>query len=138
MILAELEEIEAKLDAILSPPVLPPDHGTLVFEGENMSDVTVPNGTATQTATVNWIDANGDSVAAESPAVWSSSDSSHATVDDAGVVTLVVQDAAYSVSISADTTNNDGSVASATGTISVEAAPAPPAPEPVSGDITFS
>ena len=102
-----------------------------------MSDVTVPDTTPTQTATVAYLDVDGDPTTPQSVPAWSSSDETIATVDASAdpsglTATVTLHGAIGSATISAATTNNDGTVVTASGTITVAAS------EPASGDVTFA
>ncbi len=102
-----------------------------------MSDVTVPDTTPTQTATVTYLDADGDPATPASTPAWSSSDESIATVDASAdptglTATVTLTGAVGSATISAATTNNDGTLVTASGTVTVTAA------EPATGDVTFA
>lgn len=142
LILLGVEEIQAALGLLPAPDVV---SGTITFQGENMSDASVPAGTTTELATAAFLDADSNVQTPATPPVWASSDESVATVEaDAGdasgltaLVTLNPADSAVSVTITATATNQDGSVAVASGTLTVEAAVPPPAPDVVSGDVTF-
>ncbi len=138
LILAELADIEdtlAQLTASSHSPGMPV-RGALIFEGEAMTDVTVPDTTPTQNASVSYVDADGAEAQPQSPPVWSSSDDAVASVDSSadpsGLTAVVTIHGVGSATISAAATNSDGSVATASGTITVAAA------EPVDGTITFS
>lgn len=76
MILAELEEIEEMISRLLPPTPTDAVSGTITFQGETMSDITLPAGTTTATATASFFDASGNGVAAQTPPVWSVSDPS--------------------------------------------------------------
>lgn len=146
LIILELEEIEAKIDALLPPPP-PPDlvSGTLTL-GESMSDISVPAGTLSEKAVATFVDANGNSGVPASPPVWAVDDSTLASVtadpaDATGQtadVSLVDTDSGVVVNVTATATNADGSVAVAAGSITVEAAIPPPPVDLVSGDVAFS
>ncbi len=139
LILAELADIEDTLAQLAASSHSPdtPIRGILVFEGEAMTDVTVPDTTPTQNASVSYVDADGAEAQPQSPPVWSSSDESVASVDasaDPSGLTAVVtlHGVTGAATISAATTNNDGTVATASGTITVAAG------APVDGTLTFS
>jgi hypothetical protein len=146
MILEELEEIEAKLDSLFPPP--PPDlvGGFITFEGESMSDITVPAGTASVKAVATFTDANLNAGVPATPPVWASSDESLATVapdpaDTTGQtadVSLAATDSAVSVTVTSTATNADCSTDVLSAAINVEAAVPPPAPDLVGGDIAFT
>lgn len=144
LIIDGLIEIDAKLDLLLPPP--PPPNltdGTIIFQGENMGEISVPAGTVTVNAAATFIDAAGNTGVPATPPVWASADESLATVEASAdglsaVVTLNSVDSDVSDLITATATNADGSVAVASGTITVEAASPPPAPNLVSGDVAFT
>ena len=134
-ILCLLEDIAAIL--LLSNE---PATATLTFQGDTMSDITVPITQDTLTATVTYEDVDADIVAPVSPPVWSSSDESIATVDGSAdpsglTAAVTLLHAAGSATIDAATTNSDGTVVTGSGIVTVEAAPVL---EPASGDVTFA
>lgn len=140
LILLELEEIETKVDRLLPAPPDDAVSGYITFEGESMSDITVPAGTTSEPATATFLDADSNVVAPVDPPVWASSDETVATVaadsgDASGLTAVVSLLGAGSATITATVTNADGIVAVASGTITEEAAP--PVSEPVTGDVVF-
>ena len=135
-ILYVLEDIAAAILAPYPEPVT----ATLTFQGDTMSDITVPITQDTLTATVAYEDVDADIVAPQSVPAWSSSDESIATVDTSAdpsglTATVTLLHVAGSATINAATTNNDGTVVTGSGTVTVEAAPIL---EPATGDITFA
>lgn len=142
LLLLDVEEIQAALGLLPAPDAV---SGTITFQGESMSDASVPAGTPSEPATATFLDADNNVVALASPPVWAVSDESLASVapnpaDASGltaVVTLNAGDSGVSVSVTATATNADGTVAVASGTLTVEAAVPPPTPDAVSGDIAF-
>ena len=141
MILLDLEEIQAALGLLPAPDVV---SGTITFQGESMSDASVPAGTLSEPATATFLDANNNTVAPATPPVWAVSDDTLASVaadsgDPSGltaIVTLVSTDSGVSVGVTATATNADGTVAVASGTLTVEAS-VPVVDDAVSGDIAF-
>lgn len=142
LILLDLEEIQAALGLLNAPNVV---SGTVTFQGEDMSDGSVPAGTTSEPATASFLDADNNVQTPASPPVWAVSDESLASVapdpaDPTGLtalVTLNASDSGVSVGVTATATNADGTVAVASGTLTVEAAVPPPTPDVVSGDIAF-
>jgi hypothetical protein len=132
----QLAALQATVDQLVPAQPGPPASGTISFQGDNMSDISVSAGFAPVPATVSYKDADGADTPPQSPPSWSSSDSTIAVVDSSadstGLTASVSGGGAEGVAtISAATTNDDGTVVTAVGTVTV----GPGAP--VSGEITF-
>lgn len=133
----QLATLQATVDQLVPAQPGPPASGTITFKENSMSDISVSAGFAALTATASYVDADGAATSPQSPPSWSSSDSTIAAVDSSadpsGLTASVTGGGAEGVAtISAATTNNDGSVVTASGTVTV----GPGAP--VSGDVTFA
>lgn len=132
----QLATLQATVDQLVPARPGPPASGTIQFKENSMSDISVSAGFASVPATASYKDADGADTQPQSPPSWSSSDSTIAVVDSSadpsGLTASVSGGGAEGVAtISAATTNNDGTVVTASGTITV----GPGAP--VSGEITF-
>jgi hypothetical protein len=135
-----LESIDRRLarieHAVVPHRPGPPVQAHLYLEGEPMGAITVPDNAGTSTATVTFTDAGGQATSPESPPVWSSSDESVATVDGSqdpsGLSAVVTVVGVGETDITAETTNNDGTVVSGVGQFTVSAGP------PAAADVEFS
>lgn len=99
-----------------------------------MGEITVPDDAQPLNATVTFLDSEGSPTTADSAPTWSSSDESVATVQasDDGMSATVSIGSPGAAIISASTTNDDGSTATAEGTITVQPGDA------VIGSVEFS
>jgi hypothetical protein len=99
-----------------------------------VGQITVPDDHAPLTATVSWVDSEGSPATPATTPTWTSSDESAATVDsvseDGNTATISIGSPGATV-IQVDTTQEDGDVISATGTITVEPG------EVVLGEVNF-
>ncbi len=107
-----------------------------IEQGEQMADISVRDDNAPLNATVSFVDAKGAAVGPDDVPVWSSSDDTVASVDASAdatglsaVVTIGVPGAAV---ISVDSTDTDGTVIAASGTVTVTAG------EPAAGEVNFA
>jgi hypothetical protein len=94
----------------------------LIDEGSVVGEITVKDDHAPLNATVSWVDAEGSPATPVDVPVWSSTDESVATVEaseDGSTATISIGSPGATV-IQVDTTQADGDVISATGTITVE------------------
>jgi uncharacterized protein YjdB len=87
-----------------------------------VGEITVPDDSQPLNATVTFLDSEGSPTTADTPPVWASSDESVATVTaaDDGMSASVAVGAPGAAIVSATTTNDDGSTATAEGTITVQ------------------
>ena len=136
-----LDVVEETLFDILER-LFPPVSAQILLEGEQVASISVQVGAAAQTATVEFFDGpdgSGNQVPPQSVPVWSSSDPSVAAIDasaDAsGLAAALSYGNAGTATVTASSTNNDGTVVSASLDVTVEA-PAPAAP--VSATITVA
>lgn len=129
----QLAALQATVDRLIPGP---PSFGAIIFQGGFVSAISVPDSSGPLTATASYADAAGHATSPESPPSWSSSDSTVATVDSSGdpsgVTAQVTIVGVGEADISATTTNDDGSVVTALGTVTVTAG------APVSGDVSFA
>ncbi len=114
-----------------------PKFGVLLFhstEGAFMASITVPDNSAALAAAVSFLDAEGQPTTADDVPVWTSSDESVAvvTASEDGLSASVEIGAPGVALIDVTTTNDDGSTATAEGTITVQPGDA------VIGEVTFT
>jgi hypothetical protein len=98
-----------------------PTHAVL-FIGGTVGEKTVPDNATDLSATVTFLDAEGSPTTADSTPVWSSSDEAVATLtaaEDGMSATVAVGSPGVAL-ISVTTTNDDGSTATAEGTLTVQ------------------
>ena len=136
-ILDTLEEISDQIaDLTLRFPFDAPVRSQIVFEGETVADISVSDTNAPLTATASFFDGKGNAVPPQGVPVWSTSDASVASVDasadPSGLTAVVTVGAVGAASVAVASDNTDGTVISASATVTVTAG------APASADISFS
>ena len=133
-VFAELRELRQLVEDLF--PGEPVKASLTIEQGAQMADITVPDTNAPLNAAVAFVDAKGAATTAQDVPVWSSSDDTVAAVDasaDAtGLSAVVTIGNAGAAVISVSSTDLDGTVVAASGTVTVTAG------EPAAGEITFS
>lgn len=117
-----LREIANEIDLIAPGS---PVTGTFIFKSKKeliMGQITVPDNSEPLNATVAFVDEEGNPTTADDVPQWSSSDETVATVEPSedGLSASIPIGAPGATVIMVETTNDDGSTAAATGTITVE------------------
>jgi len=137
--------VEDKLDLIIwickkleEVPVddIKPTSAKINMEDTHMADISVPDTNPPLSAVVAFADVHGHPATAQDVPQWSSSDPTVATVDastdPAGLAAVVTILGPGATVIGVSSTDSDGTVITAAGTVTVTAGP------PTSGEVSFS